>query len=64
MSDPWSLEVSLSSDHEIIQSPKAPHRSSICIEDPSHTQITLPPLELHDPIAHDLEEFYIANSHS
>lgn len=44
MSCPRSIEVSLTSNHEIIQSPKAPHPASLCIEDPSHTQITLPPL--------------------
>lgn len=37
MSSPHSIEVSLTSDHEIIQSLEAPHRSSICTEDPSHT---------------------------
>ena len=64
MSGRLSLGVSLTSDHEIVQSPKAPHHSFVCIEDPSHTQITLPPLELHDPIAHALEESYIAGTHA
>ena len=64
MSSPLSLEVSLTSDHEIIQLLKDPHHSSIGIEDPSHTQITLPPLKLHDPISHALEESYIASTHS
>ena len=64
MSGPRSLRVSLTSNHETVQSPKAPHRLFLCIEDPPHTQITLPPLELHDPIAHALEESYIASTHS
>jgi len=62
MSSPCSLGVSLTSSHEIFQSPKAPHHSSVCIEDPSHSHITLPPLELHDPITHALEESYIAST--
>ena len=37
MSGPRSLQVSLTPDHENVQSPKAPHHSSICIEDPPHT---------------------------
>jgi len=64
MSGSHSLWVSLTSNHETVQSPKAPHYSSVCVEDPSHTQITLPPLELHDPIAHALEESYIASTRS
>ena len=64
MLGPHSLGIILTSNHETVQSPKPPHHSSICIEDPSHTQITLPPLKLHDPIAHALEECYIANTHS
>lgn len=62
MLGPRSLEVSLTSDDEIVQSPKAPHHSSVCIEDPSHIQITLPPLKLHNPISHALEESYIASN--
>lgn len=50
MLGPHSLGVSLTSNHETVQSPKAPQHSSICIEDPSHTQITLPPLELTFPL--------------
>ena len=63
MLGPRSPGVSLTSDRKIVQSPKAPHHSYVCIEDPSHTQITLPPLKLHDPIAHALEESYIASTH-
>jgi len=62
MSGPHSFGVSLTFDHEIFQSPKAPYHSSVCIEDPSHTHITLPPLELHNPIAHALDESYIAST--
>jgi len=62
MSGPCSLGVSLTSDHEIVQSLKAPYHSSACVEDPSHSQITLPPLELYDPIVHELEESYTAST--
>ena len=62
MSSPHSLGVSLTFDHETVQSPKAPHRSFICIEDPSHLHITLPPIK-HNPIAHVLEDSYIASTH-
>ena len=61
MSGPRSLGVSLTSNHEIVQSPKAPHQSSVYIEDPSHSQIALRPLDLHDLVSHALEESYIAN---
>lgn len=64
MSGPRSLGVSLTSDHETIKSPQSPHHLSVCIEDQSHTQIILPPLELRDPISHALEEPYIANTHA
>ena len=62
MSGPRCPKVGFTSDQEIVQTPKAPHHSSVCIEDQSHTQIMLPPLELHDPIAHALEESYIAGT--
>lgn len=64
MSSPRALGVSLISDHEIVQSGKAPHHSYVCIKDPFHTYITLPPLELHDHIAHALEESYVTNTRS
>jgi len=60
---PCSFGVSFTFDHEIFQSPEAPHHSYVCIEDQSHTQIILPLLELHDPITHALEESYIASMH-
>ena len=50
MSSPRCPEVGFTSDQEIVQSPKAPHHSYVCIEDQSHT---------HDTITHALEEFYI-----
>lgn len=62
MSGPRSLGVSLTSDQEIVQSPKDPHHSFVCIEDQCHTGIILPPLELHNPITHALEESYIAST--
>ena len=58
MSGPRYHEVGFTSNQEIIQSPEAPHHSSVCIEDKSYTKIMLPPLEMHDPIAHALEESY------
>jgi len=63
MSGPHSLGVSLTFDHETIQSLKTPHHSFVCIKDPSHSQIKIPPLEMHDPISHVLEESYIASTH-
>lgn len=62
MSGPHSPEVGLTSNQEIVQSPKAPHHPSVCIEDQSHTYIMLTPLELHNPIAHALEEYYIEST--
>ena len=62
MSGPHCPEVGFTSNQEIVQSPKAPHHSSACSKYQSHTQIMLPPLELHDPIAHALEEYYIAST--
>ena len=62
MSSPCCPEVGFSSDQEIVQTLKDPHHSSICTQDQSNTQILLPPLELHDPIAHGLEKYnYIAS---
>ena len=49
MSRPCYPEVGFTFDQEIVEMPKAPHQSSVCIEDQSHTQIMLPPLKLHDP---------------
>ena len=62
MSGPCCPEVGFTSNQEIVETPKAPHHSSVCIEDQSHTQIMLPPLKLHDPITHTLEESYIAST--
>ena len=59
MSGPHCPEVCFTSDQKIVETPKAPHHSSVYIEDQSHTQIMLPTLELHDPIAHALEESYM-----
>ncbi len=64
MLGPHCPEVGFTSDQEIVEITKAPHHSSVCIEDQSHTQIMLPPLELLDPIAHALEEYYIASTHT
>ena len=64
MSGPHSLVVTLTLGQETVQSPKAPHHSFVCIEDPFHTQFTSPPLELHDPITHALEESYIVSTHA
>ena len=56
------LEFGFAFDKEILQTLKAPHHSSICTQNHSNTQILLPPLELHDPIAHASEESYIAST--
>lgn len=64
MLGPRCPEVGFASDQEIVQTLKASHRSSICTQDQSNTQILPPPLELHDPIAHALEETYIASTHA
>ena len=56
------LEVGLTFKHEIVQTPEAPHHTYVCIEYQSHTQISLPPLELHNPIAHALEESYTTST--
>jgi len=37
MSGPHSLGASLTSNHEIVQSPEAPHHPFVCIEDPYHS---------------------------
>ena len=62
MSSPRYLEVGFASDQEIVETRKAHHHSMLCIQDQSNTQISLPPLELHDPMAHALEESYIAST--
>jgi len=62
MLGPHYFEVGFTSDQEIVETPKAPHHSSVCIDDQSHTQISLPLLELHNPITHALEESYITST--
>jgi len=62
MSGPHYLEVGFASNQEIVQTLKAPHHSSVCTIVQSNTQILLPPLELHYPITHALEESYIAST--
>jgi len=63
MLGPRCLEVGFAFDQEIVQILKASHHSSICTQGQSKTQILLPPLELHNPVAHTLEESYIASTH-
>ena len=62
MSGPHFLEVGFMFDKEIVETIEAPHHSLLCIYDQSNTQISLPPLELHDPIAHALEESYTTST--
>jgi len=62
MWDPRYPKVGFASDQEIVQTLKDPHHSSVCTQDQYNTQILLPPLELHDPIAQVLEESYIAST--
>lgn len=64
MLGPRCPEVGFSSDQEIVQTFKAPHHSSTCTQDQSNTEILLPPLELHDPVIHALEESYLASTHA
>jgi len=64
MSGPYCLEVGFTSNQEIFETLKAPHHSFVCIEDQSHTQVMLPPLELHNPIAYALDESYIVSTHA
>lgn len=59
---PRCPEVGFTSNQEIIETPKPPHHSYVCIEDQYHTQIMLPPLELHDPIACAFLESYIEST--
>ena len=62
MSEPCCPWVGFTFEQEIVQAPEAPQHSSVCIEDQSHTHISLPPLKLHNPIAHVLEESYTAST--
>ena len=62
MSSPHYPKVGFTFDQENVETTKAPHHSSLCTEDQSHTQILLPPLKLHDPITHALEESYILST--
>lgn len=62
MSSPLFPEVGFTSDQEIAETCKAPHHSLLCIQDQSNTHISLPPLELHDPIAHALKESYTTST--
>ena len=64
MLDLHCAEVGFTSDKEIFETLKDPHQSLLCIEDQPNTQILLPPLELHDLIAHALEESYTASTHA
>ena len=64
MSGPCFPEVDLTSSQEIVETLKVPHHSLRCIEDQPNNHISLPPLELHDPITHTLEESYTASTHA
>jgi len=64
MLGPCYPEVGLTSGHEIVETLKAPHHSLLFTKDQPNTHILLPPLELHDPITHALEESYTASTHS
>jgi len=64
MLGPRCPEVGFTSGQEIVETLKAPHHSLLCIEDQPNTQISLPPLGLHNPIAHALEESYTASTHA
>jgi len=64
MSGPCCLEVGFTSSQEIVETLKASHHSLLFIEDQPYTQISLPPLGLHAPIAHALEESYTTSTHA
>ena len=64
LASPHYPKVGFTSDHETIETLKPPHHSPFGIEDQPNTQIQLPPLELHDPIAHALEEYYTTSTHA
>lgn len=55
-------EVISTSDQKICEAPKAPYHSYVCTNDQSNTQIWLPLLESHDPIAYALKESFTAST--
>ena len=62
MLGPRCPEDGFASDQEIVELPKAPHHSFVCIDDQSNTLVFLPPPKSHDPITHALEESYTAST--
>jgi len=64
MSGPRCPEVGFTYGQEIIETLEAPHHSLLCIKHQPITQISLPPLKLHDTIAHALEESYTTSTHA
>lgn len=64
MLGPRCPKVGFTFGKEIVETLKAPHHSIHFIKYQPNTQISLPPLELHDPIAHALEESYIESTHA
>ena len=62
MTGPRCPEVGFTFDWEIVETHKAPHHSLHHTEDQPNTQISLPPLESHDPIALELEESYTSST--
>lgn len=62
MPSPHCLEVNSTSNKKSVETPQAPHHSHVYIEDQSSSQISLPPPESSDPIAHALEESYTTNT--
>lgn len=64
MSGPRCPEVGFTSGQEIVKTLKAPHHTLLCIEYQPNIQMSLPPLELHDPITRALEESYIESTHA
>lgn len=61
MSGSHCLEVSSTTDQKSIETPQAPHHSLVHIENQFDLHILHPPPETHDPIAHALEESYVAS---
>lgn len=61
MSAPRGPKVSYISNKKSIESPQAPHRSLVHIENQLDPHILHPPPESHDPIAQALKESYISS---
>ena len=64
MSGPRCPKIGFTSYQEIVETLKAPHHCLLCIEDQPNTHISIPTLELHNPIARALDESYTTGTHA